>query len=119
MNGLINYEDDKHFLKRLIIHPPLIPLSEYSLFSERAIHARLIGFFREKQKRALGALKNVIKLTKSSRHSTYIIIVDNEWQILLLNLQEEYNSDFTGADLVVGVDQLIGIVVGYIGIEIF
>ena len=35
---------------------------EYSLFSESAMQALLIGFFKEKQYRALGALKNVIKL---------------------------------------------------------
>ena len=61
---MIIYDGDKHILKRRINHPPLIPLWEYSLFSERAIHARRIGFFKEKQKSALGALKNEIKLTK-------------------------------------------------------
>ena len=35
----------------------LTPLLEYSLFSDSAIQARLMGFFKEKQYKALGALK--------------------------------------------------------------
>ena len=96
-------EDDKHILKSRINHPPLIPLSEYSLFSERAIQARLIGFFKEKQKRALGALKNVMKYK-----------ID---QVATPPFINPYKSDFTG-DLVLGADKYIGNCCGLLVLKI-